>query len=346
MKFLRHGSAVLLGTWLVAWPVSVLHAETAAELIEQARRYDCGYSSGPDASQTKAREIYEKALTADPDPAQRLHILFRLAQLHSSAYLARNGEKPDYPRAVAFYERIIATYPAQEPLVIRSMAALADCLIIEQRFIDALHWSKRVLEVDTQLWHDRIQALETAEPGHAPDGTRNTPPPDASPLRQTLRQITQTQRAAVDQVANAALGLGPPWVESQLKSLVRRYPGTGIAKRARELLDQYAHALADSLAPGEHLPPMSETPALQSAGPGSPAPDSGPAELGLSSGTGSLPVAGLAVGPGQAAGTPREESPSRSPRGPSRTPLRHVIACAAGLLLMVLIAQRLLRGSV
>jgi hypothetical protein len=343
MKFLRHGGVVLgLAIWFVAWPGATLRAETAAELIERARQYDCGYTAGPDASQTKAREIYQQALAADPDPQQHLHILFRLAQLHSSAYLARNGEKPDYPQAITYYERIIATYPAREPLVIRSMAALADCFITQRRFLDALPWSKKVLEVETQLWQEHLQALEAAEPRHA-DGTQGIPPADLHPLP----HIEQMQRAAVDQVANAALGLGPPWMESQLRSLARRYPATVIEKRARELLDRHANAVADDLMPSQPLPPMSEMPVLQSAGPaGSPAPDSGQAGLGLSSVTGAPPAAGLAVGPGQTAGAPREESPSRSPRGPPRTPLRHVIACAAGLLLMVLIAQRLLRGSV
>jgi hypothetical protein len=349
MKSLHHGGVALrLAICIVAWSAATLWAQTAAELIEQARRYDCGYSAGPDASQVRARDLYQQALAADPDPQQRLHILFRLGQLHSSAYQASNGEKPDYPQAIAFYERIIATCPPQEPLVIRSMAALADCLIIQGRFVDALHWSKKVLEVDPKPWQDRLQALETPRPEHTPDAARSTPPADPYPLRQTLRQIELAQRGAVDQVANAALGLGPVWVESQLQSLVRRYPGTGIEKRARELLHRYANVIHDGLAPNEHLPLTSETSVLQSAGPvNSSTPDSNGAGLSLSATAQAPPPGGWAVGSGQTAGTPQEQNPSRSPRGPPRRHSWHIIVCAAGLvLLLVLAARGLLRRSV
>jgi hypothetical protein len=149
----------------------------------------------------------------------------------------------------------------------------------------------------------------------------------------------------VDQVANAATGLGPLWVESQLKALVQRYPGTGIEKRAQELLDRQADAVADDLAPNRNIPQASDPPVLHSPGTaGISAPGSAAADPGLSTAI-PPPSGGLAMGPQYVGGTLQEQSPSRSPRGPPRTHARYVVTGAAGLLFLVLTARRLWRSS-
>ncbi|NIP52252.1 MAG: hypothetical protein GWN76_02295, partial [candidate division Zixibacteria bacterium] len=78
------------------------------------------YTLGPEASQKKALSLYQSALAADPDKKQRLHILYRMAQLNGSAYQLEKGEKPDFQKAIKLYKEIINSYPEDEPLVYKA----------------------------------------------------------------------------------------------------------------------------------------------------------------------------------------------------------------------------------
>jgi tetratricopeptide (TPR) repeat protein len=321
VRLLRNGAAVLgLVVWLAAGPGGVLRAETAAELIAQARQYDCGYTAGPEASQAKALEIYRKALAAHPDPPQRLQILFRLAQLHSTAYLVHQGEKPNYLQAISCYQQILATYPTDEPLVVQSMTALADCFINLRRFDEALYWSKRTLGVSTRTLEEKVKASETQDLSR--HGQRRDPlAPDLPlinpvPLQRTLRQVQGAQCAAVDQIAEAAGCLDSLRADARLQTLVEEYPGTCIARRARAVLDRRAATAANALAPGRHLPLDSETLMAHGAAPAATLPsDPTGADLNPSAAV-TLPAAGDTVPAGQTDGPSQRPIPSRSPRGP------------------------------
>ncbi len=342
--------ALLVLALLTAWSTGEAAAETAAELIEQAKQYDCGYTAGPDASQSKALEVYHQALAAEPNPQQRLQILFRMAQLHSCAYRAEKGEKPDRPKAIGLYQQIITSYPSEEPLVVQAMTAMADCFTVLGQFDQALHWSRKALAVNTKVWDDEVTALEAEEQGrhdHAPDGTTDDEPPvDPAPLRRTLRQIHRTQRAAVDQIAYAAVQVDPLWAESHLKSLEEQYAGTGIAQRARELLERNADKVADALAPSRHLPMGPDAPTLQSAVPSASAtPDSNNTGLPAPAPAALAAARGGAPGPGRADRLAPKQVRYRSPRGPPLARLPRVMVGAAGLVLMVLAARWLVRGS-
>ncbi len=327
MMLLRHGVAALgLITWLVTGPV--------------------GYTAGPEASQGKALDVYRQALAADPDSSQRLQILFRMAQLQSCAYRVQNGEAPDYPQALRLYEEIVATYSREEPLVLQATTAVADCLISLRRFDEALPWSRRALQANTKALEDQIRALEepVVRAGHARgEGGAGEPPVDPVALRRRLRQMQQTQCAAVEQIAYAALQSGSLWAEAQLRSIEEQYAGTCMARRARELIDRNADQVSDALAPSRHIPLAPEAPMLQSPVAGvslTPSPDE--ASLSGSLATEPPPTTGLALAPGQTRGTPREPIASRPPRGPPRTHIGYIVIGAAGLLIAVLAARWLL----
>ena len=84
------------------------NAETAGELIAQAHKHDNMYTLGPEASQQKALSFYESALAAEPDEKQRLHILYRMAQLCGSSYDLSKGEKPDFHKANRTFWTIVS----------------------------------------------------------------------------------------------------------------------------------------------------------------------------------------------------------------------------------------------
>jgi tetratricopeptide (TPR) repeat protein len=341
---LRHGVAALgLVIWLVAAPADAVRAEAAAELIEQARQYDCGYTASPEASQRKALDIYRQALAANPDPPQRLQILFRMAQLQSCAYRVQNGEAPNYPQALRLYEEIVATYSSQEPLVLQATTAVADCLISLRRFDEALPWSRRALQANTKALEDQIKALEEPadrEGRAAHTAGRDEPGLDSETLRRRLRQMRQTQCAAVDQIAYAAEQTSFLWAEGQLKSIEEQYAGTPVARRARALLDRNADRVSDALAPSRHIPLAPEAPMLQSPVAGvSVTPGSDEASLSGSLATEPPATAGPAPAPGQTGSTHREPMASRAPRGPPRTRVGYIVTGAAGLLIAVLAAR-------
>ena len=221
------GPVFLLVFSFLAGPVSPLRAQTAAELLEQARQFDCGYTAGPETSQRQALDLYQQALHASPDASQRLQILFRMAQLHSSAYLVHKGEGPNYAQAIVLYEQILATYSPEEPVVVQSMTALADCFINLRRFDEALHWSKKTLAIDTQALEAKIKAWETQDPARHDHG--HTPPAadqalvNPVELQRILRQVQGSQCAAVDQIAGAALRISPLLAQAELQAIERCY---------------------------------------------------------------------------------------------------------------------------
>jgi hypothetical protein len=293
-------------------------------------------------------ELYQQALAAEPDRQQRLHVLFRMAQLQSCAYRVENGETPNYPQAIRLYQQILASYPAEEPLVLQATTGVADCYVSVRRFDEALYWSRKALTADTKVLEERLKALENGDgPDHAqvPAGNEQ-PPADPDALRRTLRQMQRTQCAAVDQIAYAATQVSSLWAETQLKAIEEQYAGTSIARRARELLERNADQVSDALAPSRHLPPASEGSTFQSAVPAaSTSPRTGAAGLPASLPTTPSLGAGGTLGPGRAERPLAEQIPSRSPRGPPLTRTWRVIAGVAGLALAVLAARRLLRGS-
>jgi tetratricopeptide (TPR) repeat protein len=339
---------ILVLVTLAPWPTSEARADTAAELIEQARQYDCGYSAGPDAGQRQALETYRRALAAQPEPPQRLHILFRMAQLHSCAYRIEKGETPNYAEALRLYQQIVASYSPEEPLVLQATTAAADCLVSLGRFDEALHWSRQALKPDTKMLEERIKALEEkGGPDHAPAGTdTGVPPADPGALRRTLRQMQRTQCAAVDQIAYAALQVSPLLAQIQLRTIAEQHAGTCIARRARQLLERHADQMSDVLALSETLPPAADTSILQSAAPSaSLAPR--PGDVGLPAATPAAPAPqGAATpGPGPNDKPLAERVPARWPRGPPLTRTQRVMATVAGLALIVLATRRFLRGS-
>lgn len=342
-------STILLLLTLAAWPTSEARADTAAELIEQARQYDCGYSAGPDASQARALETYRRALAAQPQPPQRLHILFRMAQLHSCAYRIEKGETPNYPEALRLYQQIVASYSPEEPLVLQATTAAADCLVSLGRFDEALHWSRQALKADTKILEERIKVLEEGlgGPDHAPAGAdTGVPPAEPGALRRTLQQMQRTQCAAVDQIAYAALQVSPLLARIQLRTLAEQHAGTCIAQRARQLLERHADQMSDVLALSETLPPAADTSILQSAVPSaSLAPR--PGDVGLPAATPAAPAPQGPATPGPGANDKplAERVPTRWPRGPPLTRTQRVMATVAGLALIVLATRRFLRGS-
>lgn len=233
----------------------------AGKLIEQAHRYDRAHNAGPEADRQQAIQHYRTALDADPTREERLHALFRLAQLHGVCYQAAKGEKPDYPKAISLYEQIVAEYPPEDPMVLRAMIGICDHHTSLGQYEEALRWSKRVIQVDTSKLEEQLRAAEKA-----PDFADHGPPPDPNEvrslaqasgrLRQVQRQIQLCKQAAVDQIAYTTGLVDPLLAQVELKRLIEEYEGTGIAERAQRRLD-------------ENIDRISEICGLDLAGPGS-----------------------------------------------------------------------------
>ncbi|MHC4212832.1 MAG: tetratricopeptide repeat protein, partial [Planctomycetota bacterium] len=160
MKFANNIVLKLFWIFLIATTVEAATTQNVSELIEQAHKHDNMYTLGPEASQQKAVSLYEKALAAEPDEQQRLHILYRMAQLYGSSYQLEKGEKPDFPKAISIYKKIVESYTPQEPLVYKAMSSLCDHYTTLRQFKTALKWSKKILEYDTDQIDKQIGDLE------------------------------------------------------------------------------------------------------------------------------------------------------------------------------------------
>jgi tetratricopeptide (TPR) repeat protein len=217
----------------MAWSTTHIRAETATELIVRAHQYDNMYTLSPEASQQKALGLYESALKAEPDDQQRLHILFRMAQLNGSAYQLEKGEKPDFRKAITLYEKIIDTYPPDEPLVHRAKIAIADHYVSLWEFERAIAGFKEILKYDVSDLKTRAQSLEQ-------QGQRK----EAEALRRIGEQIEGYQKVAVDQVNYSAGLIDPLRAHGELRKIADDYAGTFIgdraAERLRENMDQFS----------------------------------------------------------------------------------------------------------
>lgn len=100
MKTSLRGFVVYLSWLLLSAGFAQAQETDTEDFIRQAHQYDNMYALGPQTSQQAALRLYEQALTTEPDDQQRLHILYRMAQLNGSAYQLEKGEKPDFHRAI------------------------------------------------------------------------------------------------------------------------------------------------------------------------------------------------------------------------------------------------------
>ena len=247
--------AVLL---LAAATLKAEEPDKVADFIEQAHKHDNMYTLGPEASQQKALGLYESALSAGPDKKQRLHILYRMAQLNGSAYQMENGEKPDFQEAIKLYKEIIDSYPPEEPLVYKAISSISSHYTTLREFETAIEWSKKALEYDTSKIARKLEAIEKLKETVEQHGDSMTASErhlsaeqieQVYSLRKALGKIRRCQEIAVDQVAYTANIIGPSAAIGELGSIARKYSGTFIADRAAEHIRETMEGMKEYLKP-------------------------------------------------------------------------------------------------
>jgi len=212
---------------------AVCHAESdapteAARLMEEARSCDAGYCGSERADREKAIATYEATLKADPDKDQTLEILFRIAQLHSVNYHVAKGEKPRHGHAMQLYQRIVSEYPSDEPLAMASMIHIGSIHVIERRFLEALSWYNRALEVplDDLL---RQQDAMRDDPDRQDDFERIT---------KRIEQLRFYQSCAVGAASSAAMLVDRSLRASLLEDILRRHSEDHIHKAVASIVER------------------------------------------------------------------------------------------------------------
>lgn len=222
-----------IGIWIQILVIAgdIQSTKTTADLIQQAHQYDSMYTLSPKTSQQDALNLYQQALNADPDDQQRLHILYRMAQLYGSSYDLSRGEKPNFLKAIELNKRIIAKYPPEEPLVYKAMSSICDHYTSLWEFEKTVKWSKKVLEYDTDRLIEQIKNTEQEK--------------EKRSLRKALDKIKRYQVIAVDQVAYATDHISYLLTHGELRAIAQDYAGTDIAERAEELLVENMDKMPD-----------------------------------------------------------------------------------------------------
>ncbi|MDH4241253.1 MAG: hypothetical protein OEW48_16975 [Phycisphaerae bacterium] len=272
MKLTHKTLLKLLPVLLLA--TTILKAEDpdkVAELIGQAHKHDNMYTLGPEASQQKALSLYQSALSAEPDKKQRLHILYRMAQLNGSAYQLEKGEKPNFPEAIRLYKEIISSYPKDEPLVYKAMSSISSHYTTLREFETAIEWSKKALEYDTEKIARQLEAIEKLSEtlDQHGDSMRAEEQYQAAEkieqaysLRKVLDKIKRYQEIAVDQVAYSAKLIDASTAIGELGSIAQKYSGTFIADRAAEHIQETLAGMKEYLEPGNEEFPTPSGPTL------------------------------------------------------------------------------------
>ncbi|NIT57589.1 MAG: hypothetical protein GWN67_16045 [Phycisphaerae bacterium] len=243
--------------------------DRVAELIEQAHKHDNMYTLGPEASQQKALSLYRSALADDPDKKQRLHILYRMAQLNGSAYQLEKGEKPDFQKAIQLYKEIINSYPPDEPLVYKAMSSISSHYTTLKEFEKAIEWSKKALEYDTSKLARQLEAIEKLSETVEQHGDSMTERErhlsaeqieQVHSLRKALDKIRSYQEIAVDQVAYTAGVIDPTVAIGELGNIAQKYAGTFIADRAAVHIRETTARMTEYMEPSNEefpIPPGS-----------------------------------------------------------------------------------------
>lgn len=249
---------------LAAATLKAEEPDKVAELIGQAHKHDNMYTLGPEASQQRALSFYESALAAEPDRKQRLHILYRMAQLNGSAYQLEKGEKPNFQEAIRLYKEIINSYPPDEPLVYKAISSISSHYTSLREFETAIEWSKKALEYDTEKIARQLEDMEKLRESLEQHGDSMTAQEryraaeqieKVYSLKEALDKIKRYQEIAVDQVAYSANLINPSAAIGELGSIARKYSGTFIADRAAVRIRETMAAMKEILEPaGEEFP--------------------------------------------------------------------------------------------
>lgn len=339
--------AVLL--LLALGPVAGVRAQTAAELIEQARQSDPGYGAGMDRQ--KALELYEKALAAQPEAPQRLDCLFRIGQLQGCIFDPRKGERPDFRKAIRYYQQIVESYPPEEPMALTAIGLISDHYTSLHEYDAALAWARRAVDYDTSRAEQRIREIQgreasLADTQYSPEERRAIIEESvrSASLQEGLQRMQERRVLAVDRVARAATYIDPMRAHGELRAIADKYAGTPVGDRATRRLQESMDKRMELWAPDLRPPqgpaatwrPESGTWVLGPRGPNdasAPGPPVGETNPGPSA-----PAPDTSTGP--ATVLPLTELPRAPPRA-----LRFACVVAAGLLLVGLAALTIRRKT-
>lgn len=213
------------------------------DIIAKAHEYDINYAPKESVDRNKAIAGYEKAMAAGADYSQRLHVLFRLAQLHGTSYDKTIGEKPDYPTAIRYCKMIVEEYPQWEPLAVKALNTIASYHLAGRQPEVALDWFKQSLQFD-------VNALETSipeakvPPGAPPSmNARSELYPEADTSRmseaqahQQVERIKVYQATAVKSIGDISWRISPELFAAEMKGIIDRHPNTYVAQLASDRL--------------------------------------------------------------------------------------------------------------
>jgi hypothetical protein len=154
--------------------------------------------------------------------------LFRITQLHSVNYHVAKGEKPRHGHAMQLYQRIVSEYPSDEPLAMASMIHIGSIHVIERRFLEALSWYNRALEVplDDLL---RQQDAMRDDPDRQDDFERIT---------KRIEQLRFYQSCAVGAASSAAMLVDRSLRASLLEDILRRHSEDHIHKAVASIVER------------------------------------------------------------------------------------------------------------
>lgn len=220
------GASIQPWIWLASLLLlspTLCHAESdvamdAAALIGEAHKVDSMYCNSEQEDREKAIATYEAALKAQPDKAQTLEILYRMAQLHQTNYQIPKGEKPHYDQAMRLYHRIIAEYPPDEPLVIKSLICAGDVCVTTRQFADALRWFCRALDVNVNDLLEQQKAIGDSPEHHA----------EYERIERKIKEIQFYQSGAVTAISSTVGYIDPSMRKDLLESIVSRHPGVHV----------------------------------------------------------------------------------------------------------------------
>jgi len=242
----------------------------ATPLIREARSYDSVYSSGLEVSQPNAIKKYEEALNSNPSNKERLEILSRLAALTSYCFDVKKGERPDFAKSVSYSQEVFDNYPTDEPKVYEAIISMTCGNTAQKKFVKAIECAKHAFEYDTSVLGKELEEVMfryneiNGEISKIDKKERMAEGPHVRKLaaeqaeqRSLSRQIKDKKKLiekyqyhTVDQLSYAAIRVSPLMAETEMRSLIKQFPDTHIAKRATEKLNEIMAKYPDMLAPG------------------------------------------------------------------------------------------------
>lgn len=220
-----HGAEVVAGM-----DKEIFGNPEAAEMVQQARKFDPSYSRESDLS--KAIELYEKAIELQPGAKINAILSSRIAQIYAYTTWPGMERRTRWAKATVWWRRCIQETNPRQILWAQAQMGLGCTTFLSRKPGEGVAAFEAVLAIDPEKME--LPVWKAWPEASTERGQRQR---DAELTR--IREDAQRARLkAVEMVHYVMMRADRQAAAGRLLKIARQYEGTPVGQRAAELADQ------------------------------------------------------------------------------------------------------------